>query len=818
MRRRSLAATLILLTVAVEAVRADDWPQFRGQQSDNTFRGETKLGEVEGLAVVWKRDLGSGYSGISVASGRAVTAFSDGTDDVIVAFDGDTGDELWRRSIGSTYRGHDGSHDGPISTPLIAGGRVFMLGPGGNLAAIDLASGDQIWSSHLAGDHGSMPPFFGFGTSPLLADGVVVVTSGSQAGPPGSPPGKGPSVLGLDPASGEVLWKTGQSPVTYQSPMTATVGGRRLVLAPTDFLLFGLEAESGEVVWQLPHGGELYPGPGTAAMNPVQLGGGRFFITDTPNSSSVVALAPGEDGQMALSRVWSGRSIRDTYTIPVYEKGHLYAYSSGFLTCVDAASGESVWRSRKPGDGFHILVDGHLAVMTKKGSFHVAAASSEGYREVTSLDLFETSWTPPSFSDGRFYVRGFDGIAAVEPRAAAAAAAPAPAAAAATTGFARFLAEVEGASDKTKVVEAFLAAQESFPVIEWDDSVSEAGSDRDLTVHFLYRGEADDMAITGDMIGAREVDAMTPVVGTDLFYYSTQLLSDARVSYHFIKDFEERLTDPLNPRKAPDMQGEVSWAGMPGWQAPTHLGEAPESRRGRVESLQIAVGPGVDGTGQDERSVDMYLPAGYDAEGERRYPVVYVHGGNLARLLGGWTRSLDNLIGVSVEPVLVAFIHTTGPPEVSFGAENAYSAMFAEAIVAHIDQRYRTLATVESRASVGADFSGYGALFSAFRHPGVVGRVATQSAFLLSMQLGILNQVVRPAEEHSPAIFVEWGTYDSRSRQEAWDYREGNRALVELLESRGYEVTAAEVPDGHGWTSWSNRNDKILEWLFPFAR
>ncbi len=815
MRLQGLLAAMLFLAALGDAAAAE-WPAFRGPGSDSTYRGETLLGNIDdlGLAVAWKHPLGSGYSSVSVASGRAVTAFSDGTEDVVIAFDTTTGKELWRHAIAPTYRGHDGSHDGPISTPLIAGGRVFVLGPTGDFVALDLTTGEEVWSTHLVRDHGTMPPLYGFGTSPLSMDGTVVVTSGSQAGPPGTPPGKGPSVLGFDAASGEIRWKAGQASVTYQSPMLATVGGRRLVLAPTDFLLFGIEAKSGEVLWQVPHGGELYPGPGALSMHPVQLGDGRFFITDTPNSSSAVALAPSEDGRMLLSRLWSDRSIRNTYAVPVYHEGHLYAYSSGFLTCVDAVTGESVWRSRKPGDGFLILVDGHLALMTKKGSLHVAAASPSGYRELAGLDLFEASWTPPSFADGRFYVRGLDGVAAIELRAGVATATTDEVATIPTgTRFARFLAEVEAASNRAKVVDTFLAAQASFPVVEGGGSTPSAASGDASIVHFFYRGAATDMALAGDMIGAREVDTMTRVEGTDLFYYSAELLNDARVSYHFVKDFEERLTDPLNPRKAPDVAGEVSWVGMPGWQAPTHLSEAPEGRRGRIETLRVAAG-----SGQDERQVDVYLPAGYDTDSEHRYPVIYVHGGNLAMLLGGWTRSLDNLIGSSVEPVLVAFIHTIGPPDFSFGAENLYSAMFAEAIVPEIDRSYRTLATVESRASVGADFAGYGALFSAFRHPGIVGRVATQSAFLLSMQLGALSAAVQPAGDQSPALLVEWGTYDNRSRQEAWDYREGNRALVKLLESRGYEVAGTEVHDGYGWPSWSNRNDKLLKWLFPLVR
>ncbi len=810
MRRQGWFIVALCLT-ALHGSEACEWPAFRGSESDGTCHGETPLGEVEdlGLKVAWRRSLGSGYSGVSVVSDQAVTLFSDGTLDVAAAFDTATGNEIWRFPIGPTYRGHDGSHDGPIATPLIAGDSVFVLGPHGGLYALDIGTGEMIWSTHLAEDQGAMQPIYGFGASPIFAGGIVVVAAGTHGDPfAKGPPGEGPSILGFDPASGKKLWQVGKDTVNYQSPMRATVIGRHLVIATTDDHLYGLEAKTGEVLWQVEHGGVRYAGPGSLSMNPVALGAGRFLLTNAPDNSTAVELAPGEDSRIGLREIWTSRSIRGSYAIPLYHDGHLYAYSKTFLTCVDAATGGSVWRSRQPGDGFPILVDGHLVVMTKGGGLHIAEAIPEGYREVASLKLFENgSWTPPSFAGGRIYARGLSGLAAVElttDRVKITTDATRPTG----TRFARFLAEVEAASDKAAIVDRFLASQKTFPMIEEADGNSTGGERETAIVHFLYRGPAQDVAIAGDMIGDRTEEPMIRVPETDLLYYTTRLLSDARISYNFIKDFEEKITDPLNTRRFPDITGEVSWVGMPRWQPPTHLDEAPAETRGRMEDFEI-----------DGRHVNVYLPAGYDAAGERRYPVAYVHGGREAVALGGWNRTLDNVIGRTVEPLIVAFIHSQDPwQEFLFRERDSYAGAFVEAVVPAIDANYRTLATPESRASVGAGMAGYAALYSAFKHPGVIGRVASQSAFMLTMQTIFLTQHITPIEEQRLAVFIEWGTYDSRSVHESWDYREENRNLAALLKDRGYAVMVSEVSDGHGWASWRNRNDKILEWLFPLHR
>ncbi|MCH8957069.1 PQQ-like beta-propeller repeat protein, partial [candidate division KSB1 bacterium] len=66
-----------------------------------------------GLEVVWKKVLGPGNSRITVEAGRAATMFSDGQFDNLIALDMHTGKEIWRYRIAATYRGHDGSEDGP---------------------------------------------------------------------------------------------------------------------------------------------------------------------------------------------------------------------------------------------------------------------------------------------------------------------------------------------------------------------------------------------------------------------------------------------------------------------------------------------------------------------------------------------------------------------------------------------------------------------------------------------------------------------------------------------------------------------------------
>ncbi|MCH8134681.1 MAG: PQQ-binding-like beta-propeller repeat protein, partial [Proteobacteria bacterium] len=213
---RSIAAglALALMLHTAATVRADgtasDWPGFRGTYGDGVSAGSPTLDRPGGigLTVGWKKPLGSGYSALAVGDGHVVTAFSDGESDFVVAFAESDGRELWRHKIGETYKGHDGSHDGPISTPLIADGRVYALAPRGEFLALSLDSGKQVWSMHLVNDHQAKKPHYGFTTSPIFVDGAVVL----QLGAPDA------AVAGFDPATGKKLWATGKDGVGYQSP------------------------------------------------------------------------------------------------------------------------------------------------------------------------------------------------------------------------------------------------------------------------------------------------------------------------------------------------------------------------------------------------------------------------------------------------------------------------------------------------------------------------------------------------------------------------------------------------------------------------
>lgn len=787
------AITLVCLTfLGVGTTTAASWPSLRGPRFDGSVEDAGAFAQGnEDISLAWKAPLGSGYSSVVVDQGRVVTMFASETVDLLAAFDTNSGEELWRYEIGETYNGHDGSHDGPISTPLIADGKIFGLGPWGQLFALDAATGAELWSTHLVEDHGANKPHYGFSTSPVIADGVLVVQVGA---------GEGKSVAGFEAASGKLLWSQGDGEIHYHSPIVAEIDGKTQILAATGTDLVSLDPASGEVFWSTRHGGDE-AAMGGATIVPVPAGENRILLLNKIDSSVMLEVGHGTEG-FEITELWSSNAMRGTYVIPVIHDGFIYGMTGRIFTCVDAATGETRWKSREPGDGFPTLVGDKLVIITKPGTLHVANASPEGYQEVARLDLFEEhSWSSVAFADGHIFARSMAHLARIDPSRADGDG-EALTRLVANTQLGRFLTENSANPDLETAMEQYLEKQTSLPIVEPSGAV-----------HFVYRGDARDVGIVGDMIGARREDPMTRIESTDFFYYTTFLEPNAAVTYGFIVDYEDPIADPENPRTASGLFGEVSWLAMPAWDGPAFDPETETASQGRLEILEwdSEVREG------QKRTAQVYLPAGYTTETEHRYPVAYIHGGQQALGEGGAKQALDQLIGDRVEPLIAVFvIFDEENPRQDLGDWETYSDMIQKELVPTIDEKYRTRPDRLSRASVG---SGRGAanaaLLGALRHADTFGRVAVQSATLMAADQ--IAELVPHAADQPMVIYQEWGTYDLRSPHEAWNMANGNRQLWALLRERGYRPAGGEYPQGFGWSCWKSQTDDWLRALFPNA-
>jgi outer membrane protein assembly factor BamB len=326
------------------------------------------------------------------------TLFSDGTSDVLMGMSAASGDELWRHTLAPTLEDNGGAEEGPLSTPAVLGDAVYALGPRGQLVAVGVGDGELLWERDVVREFDAAMPQFHLATSPMIFGDLLLVQMASRE--------RG-FVCALDRGSGEPRWCAGRGKAGYQSPARMNLGDRQVAVAVSNSRLMALEPDSGEERWTYKYDRLSEEG----ASHPI-LAGERRILIQGSDGFALFELSL-ESEAMQIDPVWENEMFHHNFDVPVYHEGYLYGFGGKLLTCLNARTGRSVWRSKKTGGGNAILVGPFLAVWSPSGTLHMVRATPEGYDEVTSLELLDAGgYTIPSYADGTLFVRNLQEIAA----------------------------------------------------------------------------------------------------------------------------------------------------------------------------------------------------------------------------------------------------------------------------------------------------------------------------------------------------------------------------------------------------------------------
>ena len=432
-------------------------------------------------------------------------------------------------------------------------------------------------------------------------------------------------------------------------------------------------------------------------------------------------------------------------------------------------------------------------------------SDSDAYEELAQLQVMErASITHPSYAEGKIYVRSHTHLAAVAitdgstPTLAADLEvewkAPSPVLPG-DSKFGKFLETLVTADDAGATVENFLSTRQ-FPLVEGD------------LVHFVYHGEAHDLALYLGYTWRRDPDLFLRVPGTDFWHLSYRLEPGGRYNYQLQRNFDEIIVDPLNPQRSPG-PGAISQLAMPEWSPAAYLSEPQSGAHGSIDSLTFAselLG--------NERRIDVYLPAGYAAS-TRDYPLLLVCDDADARKLGLMQNTLDHLVGESVAPCVVAFEHY--PPgrrwtESFLAQREEHAQMLAEELIPFLRDRYRVSKQRKDTVTMGTFTGAHAALYTALKYPDRIGGVATQS--LAANETASLFALQR-AGAAKLRLYMDWCNVEWWDPGESLDVREINIRLARWLADAGHAVTAREHRSGTGWGTWRNHTGDLLSTVFP---
>lgn len=345
-----------------------------------------------------------------------------------------------------------------------------------------------------------------------------------------------------------------------------------------------------------------------------------------------------------------------------------------------------------------------------------------------------------------------------------------------------------------------LRLKENFPLINGEN------------VTFISKNDSEQIYLQGDFNywGQKPVITMTKLEGTDLFYYETTFLLDARIEYEFFNSEGEYFNDPYNKYFGLTGWGKHSEVKMPNYPIQEEVLFYENILHGQViNDLEIECSAVVSGTtSKRNRPYQIYLPPNYDDN--INYKVIYFQDGTDYSNLMEINNVLDYLISNNeIEPVIGVFLACIDRNEdYILEDKDVYLNFLVDIMIPFIDTNYSTDTSTEGRIISGLSNSGSFALYTAYKHPELFGYVLSQSGALNTLSYYGETLGNNFASADFPFRFYQVvGTY------EGWHSinKSANSSFITNDSFKAYKYI--ETNQGHTIFTWRDTFAEGLSWL-----
>jgi outer membrane protein assembly factor BamB len=405
------AALILAICVQAACIHAADWPQFRGPNRDGKSpeTGLLKMWPEAGPSLVRTiSGVGGGFSSPVIAGGRIYITGKVGDDLKIFSFDG-SGRKIWERTHAPAFSERNAPHSpypGARGTPTTDGDMVYLLGGLGRLTAYRTSDGKPVWTVDVVGDLGGRVPPWGYSESVLIDGDRLICTPGGE---------KTGTFAALDKNSGRVLWqsKAVTERAEYGSPFLIEFNQVRQIVTMSRGGLVAVSPENGEFLWQHNRVAKMgTPETTTAHCNsPVYADGYVFEATSYhTRGGGAVRLKP-TGNRIEVEPVWDSSRLNCEHGGYVVLNGSIYMSQGAGWSCIELKTGEERWSGRGPGKGSMVYADGMLYCLGKNGRMGLLEANPAAFKMVSMFQLpmgEGPCWTHPVISDGKLYLRWDD--------------------------------------------------------------------------------------------------------------------------------------------------------------------------------------------------------------------------------------------------------------------------------------------------------------------------------------------------------------------------------------------------------------------------
>ncbi len=382
------------------ALLALEWPQFGGP--GRNFHSGQKVAAswpASGPRRLWARDLGDGYSGISVDGGVLYTMYRRMNQEAVLAADAATGKTLWEHRYDAAFLPSMKMENGPgpHSTPLVTATTVYTTGVLGRFLALDKKTGRVLWQHDLFQEYGGRVPDRGYACSPLAYKDTIVL----QAGGPGA------ALMAFRQKDGGVVWKQHNFAPSPSSPLLIQVAGQDQLVAFMGDQVVGLDPNNGAWLWSQGHRTDWGLNISTPVWGPDNV----LFISSAYGGGSRALQLSRSGGKTAVKELWFTSRMRVHHGNAVRIGDFLYGSSGDFgpapLTAIDVRTGKIAWQDRSFSKANLLLLgDGKLIVLDEDGNLALAEPSPPGLKTLVKAPVLRSNaWTAPALAGSRLFLR-----------------------------------------------------------------------------------------------------------------------------------------------------------------------------------------------------------------------------------------------------------------------------------------------------------------------------------------------------------------------------------------------------------------------------
>jgi len=312
----------------------------------------------------------------------------------VICLNRDTGKIVWIcEGLKGQKRGRIRTVTYASSTPVTDGERIYGYFGEDGLICVNL-NGKILWKK-------TEPLFrsqFSLGTSPVVQDNILIIVSDVRESETFHS-----SIMAFDGISGKLLWKKERKShdlyATYNTPLIKTLNGRQVVIVHGWYDMKGYDLQTGQELWCYPM---LHEGKHLVAslIHDIE----RIYVV---GAKQIRALDLSKLGTDSDPLVWSKQIIGEKSSTPAVADGLMFLVTeNGVAFCLEAKTGEILWRKRLKGRYFSsvVTVENKVLFTNESGQTTIVAIDKE-FQQLAKNTLNESIYASFAPVGSQLFVR-----------------------------------------------------------------------------------------------------------------------------------------------------------------------------------------------------------------------------------------------------------------------------------------------------------------------------------------------------------------------------------------------------------------------------